>query len=63
MTLVFKDMYVSQSRKCPRHSKMVHMLRKAGRQAGKKGEKKGGDGEGKKERHGMSTTTYLLEKL
>lgn len=26
--LVFKDIYVSQSRKWPRHSKMVHMLGK-----------------------------------
>lgn len=50
--LVFKDIYISQSRKWLRHSKTVHML-------GDKREKKI-----EKEKQDISTTrAYLLGKL
>lgn len=63
MTLVFKDMYFSQSRKCPRHSKMVHMLgkeeRKTGRQAGRQERRE----EGNKREESKKNKAYPLQEL
>ena len=59
MTLVFKDMYFSQSRKCPRHSKMVHMLGKEERKTGRQERRE----EGNKREESKKNKAYPLQEL